>query len=479
MTDSVLLAAIRLVDEETLTLSDGSDPERVFLTRAFDVSFHDGRVYSGLGPGASVIAAPFYLAGRPLFSLFGEDVVKNRRFLGYYRQNSHALGEPPAPHFKDLYLLQIVLVWILVSPLFALLLLRLEGILVGRGGPRSLAMVVVLGVGLGSMALYYSSMYSRQAVAYLLVWHALLFLWGGAGLRASLFAGAAFGAAIAVDYPAALVVALALLFAFPRARFAERLAIAAPLAFSLALILLYHWMAFGGPLETPYQHRFWLSTEAAAERGLVAFEEGRRPAANLPSPRVMLQLCFGEYKGLFVYSPILFLGLLGHLRALGVEKRERAAHLLSLAVFFAYLVFNSTLGTHVPRYGHHFWGGLSMLWGPRHLFAVLPFLAWGLVGLDWEKAWVRWVSCLSLSISLAINVTGAMFSDVMMSTYAFGQELQYPIRYAVRLIAATGPRAPLLAAHGADPQTQAVLVVTLLLATAVVAVARASVETRP
>lgn len=480
MTDSVLLAAIRLVDHGTLTLADGSDPERVFLTRAFDIAFHDGSVYSGVGPGGSVVAAPFYFAARPLFSLFGEEVVKNRRVLGYYRPNSRALGESPAAHFKDMYLLQILLVWILVAPLYALLLVRIDERLQAEGVAESLSLAVVLALGIGSMAFYYSGMYSGQPLSYLLLWHGLLSLRDGASttLRARLLAGAAMGTAIAVDYPSALAVGLALPFTLRGLPPVRKLEVFGPLALAVSLLLLYHESAFGSPLSTPYQNRFWLETQAAAERGLVAFEAGRRPTANLPSPEVMLQLSFGLYKGLFLYSPILLLGLLGHLRALGEPGRRRAPHLLSLSVFLAYLVFNSMLGTHVPRYGHHFWGGLSMLWGPRHLFAVLPFLAWGLVGLGWEKAWVRFTVSLLLLLSCAINMAGAMFSDVILSTYAFGEELRYPIRYAFRLLARDGLRFPLLDAYGVDPVAQATFVVGLALATIVVLVAHVSVKPR-
>ena len=68
MSDSVLLAAIRLADDHTWTLSDEPDPKVVFLTEAFDISVYDHRVYSGVGPGASVVAAPFYLALKPLLA---------------------------------------------------------------------------------------------------------------------------------------------------------------------------------------------------------------------------------------------------------------------------------------------------------------------------------------------------------------------------------------------------------------------------
>ncbi len=476
MTDSVLLAAIRLVNDGTMTLSDGSDPEHVFLTRAFDISVHDGRIYSGVGPGASAVAAPFYLAARPVFSLFDNDVIKNRRVSGYYRPNSRALGERPAGHFKDMYLLQILLVWILIAPLFAWLLVRIDERLVARGCPRSLSAVVVLALGVGSMALYYCTMYSRQALAYLLVWHALLSLGNGAavGRRASLAAGLAFGLAVAVDYPSALLVGLALVFILRELPSYRRLDLLSPFAVAVGLLLVYHWHAFGSPLSTPYQNRFWLSTEVAVKRGLVAFEQGRRPTANLPSPTVMAQLAFGLYKGLFVYSPILLLGLLGHFRALADvgRRRARAPHVASVVVFFAYLVFNSTLGTHVPRYGYHFWGGLSMLWGPRHLFAVLPFLAWGSSGSTGGRPGYGGPAIVALLVSCALNVIGAMFSDVIMSTYAFGEDLQSPIRYAFRLLLDEAARSPCSMPRESIRFSQASLLPELVVVTIVALVVR-------
>ena len=69
-----------------------------------------------------------------------------------------------------------------------------------------------------------------------------------------------------------------------------------------------------------------------------------------------------------------------------------------------------------------------------------------------------------------------MYSDVIMSTYAFGEELRYPILYAFRLFAEGGPRSPLLGAYGVDPGAQAVMVLGLLLATLVVVIVRVRFE---
>src|SRR4051794_10353405 len=53
MTDSVLLAAIRIIDARTWTLSDVKDPSVVSQTVAFDIAVYGGRIYSGVGIGAS------------------------------------------------------------------------------------------------------------------------------------------------------------------------------------------------------------------------------------------------------------------------------------------------------------------------------------------------------------------------------------------------------------------------------------------
>jgi hypothetical protein len=167
----------------------------------------------------------------------------------------------------------------------------------------------------------------------------------------------------------------------------------------------------------------------------------------------MLQLCFGLFKGLFVYSPILLLGLIGLLVGLRAGK-ARLASLFGLLVFLGYLAFNSTLGTHVPDFGHHFWGGLSVLWGPRYLFGVLPFLAGGLALLDWSRTPVRRFCYGFLLISVAFNILGAMFSHLIMSTNAFGAELRYPLPYAIGLLLRRGPRIPLLDGYGVHPVVQ-------------------------
>jgi hypothetical protein len=465
MSDSVILAAIRLVDGGTFTLSSEPEPRVVFLTEAFDISVHAGRIYSGVAPGATVLAAPVYLALEPLLSWFGDGVIANRRFLGYYAANSRGMGRPVAAHLKDVYLLQIALTWCLVAPLFAAFLARLDRAVRSWGADPGAARAVVFAAGLGGLALYYSSMYSRQALAYLLAWHAILSLApkGGAPRpRHALVAGALLGAAVSVDYASAILVTLALVFLLPRLGRRERFFVLAPLAVALGLVALYHQAAFGSPLATPYHRRFWYTPDVLAREGvdLAAFQEGPSLGIGAPSLAVMAALCFGPFKGLFVYCPVLLLGLAGHAAGLFRGARRRF-HLACLLVFLAYLAFNSTLGTHVPAHARHFWGGLSVLWGPRYLLGVVPFLACGLVALDWRRRGARLAVHALLLLSCTVNVVGTMFSDVMLSTNAFGPELEFPSWYAVSLLAARGPRVPLLASYGAPLLVQIAILAAL------------------
>ncbi len=467
MSDSVLLAAMRLVDQGTFTLSDEKDPAIVFQTLAFDISVSGGRIYSGVAPGATVLAAPAYGLLRPLLSSFDEDVIRSRRILGYYLANGRALRVPASGHFKGMYLLQIFLVLFFVAPLYALFLASLHDLARERGASPGQAIAVAVAVGIGGMTLYYSTMYSRQAIAYLLLWSAILPFGAREKLpapRTSFVSGALCGASISVDYLAALAAGLFLISVVPRLSPRGRIALLLPLLALLGLTALYHDSVFGSPVSTPYHHRFWQTPPILAERGidLGAFQEGSWLGVNPPDLGVMLQLTIGPFKGLFLYSPILALGLAGHLLSL---RRSKSLGIpgFCLLVFLTYLAFNSSLGAHVQDYAHHFWGGLSVLWGPRYLFAVQPFLAWGLLAFDWKRTSVR-AACLSLlAASCFLNVLGAMYSQRLMSTFAFSPELENPLAYVTHLLVRLGPRVSLLDAYGVSRLLQSGVLLALIL----------------
>ncbi len=79
-------------------------------------------------------------------------------------------------------------------------------------------------------------------------------------------------------------------------------------------------------------------------------------------------LFFSSGKSLFIYNPVLLLGLVGLVAAF---RRQRAVTLLVLAI----------VGYHVLTYSvwSIWWGG--GVWGPRYLLPIVPFLLWPAVYL--------------------------------------------------------------------------------------------------
>jgi hypothetical protein len=468
MTDSELLAAMRLVKRHTFTLSDQLDPKTIFLTTAFDIASFDNHVYSGVAPGATLLAAPIYAVAKPAFALFDDNVIGEGRIRSYYLRNSRLLGLPAADHFKEMYLLHLLLSWCVVAPLFAAFLVRLLWLLSEEGVPRAQGVAIAVAVGMGSIALYYCAMYSRQALAGLFAWHALLSLIGSRSQSPSrgrlLISGLLLGSAIAVDYPSALLVGLILVFRFPSLTMRERLLVAAPIGAVMALVGLYHQSLFGSPFSTPYSHRCWPtpSTPNPQTLDFSHFERGLYVGLNLPSLSVMLQLCFGPYKGLFVYSPILLLGLIGHLRG-ARDPQRRGAHLFCLGAFLLYLAFNSSMGTHLaPDQARLIWGGMATLWGPRHLLYIVPLLAVGVAALDWR----RWrIACVgALAVSCAINLVGTTFSHTVMERTGEANQIASPPAHVFGLLFSDGPRLTLLDSHGVPAWIQLALWLALVAA---------------
>ena len=128
---------------------------------------------------------------------------------------------------------------------------------------------------------------------------------------------------------------------------------AAGAAAALAVLLVYHTAAFGGPFELPYS----FSVQQPRHRGVFM-------GLGLPSGRVLRYLLFDEYRGLFYGSPWLLLAVPGAW-TLVRNPRLRAEAVVCVAVALVYLALNASLTD-----WHGGWG-----MGPRHLVATLPFLA--------------------------------------------------------------------------------------------------------
>lgn len=176
--------------------------------------------------------------------------------------------------------------------------------------------------------------------------------------------------------------------------------IAAALAFGVGGILgvlpffVYTYMIFGR-IGVPYEYHLMPEFREAMSRGFMG--------ATAPRAGVLWLISFHWYRGLFVYSPLLLLGLAGLVRMLWGPRKHRAVAALCLLCSLFYFVFNSAY--------YMWWGGWSF--APRHLAPAVPFLAAGLAA---------WLS--SRAGRIIILITGA--AGVAVHTLVNATEPQPP-----------------------------------------------------
>lgn len=321
-----------MVDEGTFAIDSGV----ARWGETVDMSPHGGHVYSNKAPGSSMLAIPAYLAVKSAAAIAGTE-----------------------PSLAQLTWAFRVTTGVVPTLLFLMLLWRFLERFAPRVESRRL---VVVGYALGSMALVYSILFiAHQLSAVCIATAYILGTWVVEGrLRQRwLFAvGLAAGAATLCDYQAAFAgvpIAIYLLWHLlwrPPRRWAGVALAAAGAAIPIAVLLVYHWQAFGDPLATGYA-----ASETFAhfhQRGFLGMDQLRWEA--------FVGSTLAMDNGLVVFCPMLLLAIPGWVV---LARRGEGWHLgVTLAVAVIYLLFISAIV---------FWRGGWQV-GPRYITAMLPFL---------------------------------------------------------------------------------------------------------
>jgi hypothetical protein len=326
---------VRAIVEQGTVRIDG------YETNTGDLAYRDGHYYCDKAPGLSFAAVPVYAA---VYPLRGEG-----RIRGLFVSRAAWLA---------------TVVTVAVPSAAAVVMLYLLGEILGlRPGWRA---AVALAYAFGTLAFPYATLFYGHALAasLLVVSFGLLMRarWRDTPPSAArlMVAGAFLGAAVAVEYPAALAVGAIVLYAAMFVRPWPRLGwIAAGAVLPLAGLFAYHAIAFGSPLTLPYA----FSTDSPRRHG--AFF-----GFGWPSARVLYAVLFSPYRGLFYSAPWLLLAVPGAVR-LWRTDRFRAEAAVAAAVALLYLLLNAGLND-----WHGGWGS-----GPRHLVPALPFLAFLTAGM--------------------------------------------------------------------------------------------------
>jgi hypothetical protein len=344
----------------------------IFEKGTGDKAYYNGHYYSDKAPGLSLFAVPVYAVIYGTERMFGSrrvDAIDPPDVVNWWLITLLAVSVPCA--FGAVLFDRLCLGWThsVEASSFATLALILAT-------PYSFYASVFVGHGLAAaMAI---------AVVY------LVFRTHRATARDLLFAGLLSGAAIAVEYPFALIAAvIAGYVVLKRRDLKGAAAFVAGTLPGLMMLAFYLTAAFGSPFRTGYL------LEARPEFA----EIHRAPLLgfSLPSALAFLGITVSPFRGIFFFCPILILGLFG----LWTGWRKRLPEIpfgWLWAVVAGYPIVNAAYAV---------WDGGDLPLA-RHSLLAVPFLTLGIAlwGTGFHSAPARWLFLLSAFsvFTLRLNV---------------------------------------------------------------------------
>jgi hypothetical protein len=341
-----------------------------------DKAKNDKHVYSGKAPGASFLGVPVLAAQTKL---------------------RHLMGWPSPNKIETTFWLRFVAVKLPLALFFWFFAGYVERV-TRSATARDLA---VVGLGLGTLMYPYGQIFVGHALAAAAAFGSFMLLAPPEGRddapgpfdRRLMLAGVLASACVLFEYQAVLVVAALAGYAIHRYR-ARSVAFfvgALPLACALGL---YHTVLFGRPWRFPFGNvenpEFLRRDHSAGWHGLA-----------LPKPEAFASFMFSADYGLFVFSPVLALGVVAAVLLVARGPRREGALVLAVTT----LMFCFLAGMSNWRAG----------WcvGPRYITTVAPFLMFAVVRA-WPVAdelpwWSAVVAGLVLPSVLLNVVSGAVY----------------------------------------------------------------------
>ena len=293
-----------------------------------DESRRDGHIYCDKAPGVSLLAVPAWAI---VYAGSARPPRPEQLATGAWLATVLAIGLPSA--------LAVVALFGLARRL-------------GLGAAR--AAVIAAAWGLATLAFPYATLlYGHQLVAACLIGaFALIVRRPDPSWRRLGAVGFLLGAAVAVEYPAALGAAPIAIYAVAIAPWRRVvLGLAAGAAVPVIVLATYHALAFGGPLTLPYE----FSTQKHRHLGWFM-------GLGKPDIAVLGKITFSSYRGLFYAAPWLLCAVPGGIAWWRSGHRAEVGVCVAIIVLFLWL--NASLVD---------WqGGWAM--GPRYLVPAIPFL---------------------------------------------------------------------------------------------------------
>ncbi len=278
--------------------------------------------------------------------------------------------------------------------------------------PRHRA-ILSISLALATGVIVYSGIFISHNVAAFFVFASFYFLLKyvkeNHSVGNAVLAGVMGGLAVLVEYPSLIILLFIFAYAFFSAKSRRRLLLA-PVAIVpfIIIILLYNFSVTGDAFVSPYAYLHnW-------EGSPFSVGEDTPSIARITLPRFFSMFFFGEVpraegvyvRGLFVYSPILFLSLFSLRR---IKAKENILLLAALAFSLFYLSLAEVTG------------GCNYV--NRYLIPVVPFLMIA-VAANFESPSLRNLFYVLLPFSVAANLLGALVYPLACSHFPLFDAVQ-------------------------------------------------------
>jgi len=407
MSKSILALTVSLVDRGALNI----DPYAGIST---DISWRRGHYYSGLAPGTSIAAIPYYLALKPVLWFVATPERERAADEMFLRAR---VGWKPSPRRLTLVALDLFVCVFgfaalagAMAAMFHAALARLYPECTER---QRLATVWLFAF--GTLWFVYSPGVYHRVLSTTLCFGAFLLALVEEERESPrrervVVAGLALGFAIATTYEAALVAAV--LYGWILARWRRRWPwgwMVAGTAMCVALLAIYHTICFGAPWRTPYSFRI------AGSVAPPLFQEGGEVGGDALG-RVYAFL-FGTRFGFFFYSPVLILAVAALWHAKQRQHRVTAYATAAFGMFMVLFLFHFVSG----------YRGLPGEFGFRLMLPVIPFLML-MAPLSYRWAW-PWAAAALAGVSAMILGKGVMYGMHAGRPAFWGDYLDYAARF--------------------------------------------------
>jgi hypothetical protein len=298
-----------------------------------DFAYH-GEYYTANAPGTSFLMLPFSIAGFVAgggFSLYGQPLVYSEFLIAL----TNAIATVVVYKISKLYFRTTTAIFLALSYAFSTISWPLATFLFQSDPSAAFDLI----------AAYFALRVTRSATGL-----------SSPRLREVIFCGLALSVASTVDYLNAILIPIFIFYFIyilqkqSNLSFSKNFVIFLLAALAgIGAIAAYNYLSYGSPLITGEQ----------------LYDNGKNILSLFPQGLdygLVLNL-FSPYRGLFVYSPILILGLLGFYKMLRSNTYDKEA-IFFLAIFCGITFLYSKW--------YALDGGLS--YGPRYIVSAIPFL---------------------------------------------------------------------------------------------------------